>query len=75
MSVTWTWLLNLLLPILGKLIDLISPAIKAELNTFVTNLYLKALATPNPWDDMLVGFLLDILAIPRPPPPTNLPSS
>ena len=68
MSVTWTWLLNLVLPILGKLIDLISPAIKAELNNLLTQLYRKAVETPNPWDDMLVGFLLDILAIPRPPP-------
>jgi hypothetical protein len=68
MSLTWTWLLNLLAPLLMQLIGLISPVIKSELGTLLTGLYVKALATPNPWDDMLLGFLLDILGIPRPPP-------
>jgi hypothetical protein len=70
MSLTWTWLLNLLVPLLGQLIKLVSPAIMAELGALATQLYLKAMATPNPWDDMLCGFLLDILGIPRPPPAT-----
>jgi hypothetical protein len=46
---------------------LVTPEIKKLLNDFLTALYLKALATDNPWDDFAVGFLLDILAIPRPP--------
>jgi len=70
MSITWQWLIKLIVPFLTQLLTLVSPSIKAELNDFATQLYLKALATPNAWDDMFVGFLLDILAIPRPPLPS-----
>lgn len=68
MSNTWTWVLELFGKILVPLFNLITPELRTLLNDFLTSLYLKALATPNPWDDMAVGFLLDILAIPRPPP-------
>lgn len=68
MSLTWTWVLQLLAPLLMQLIGLISPAIKSELGTLLSGLYVKALATPNPWDDMLLGFLLDVLSIPKPVP-------
>jgi hypothetical protein len=68
MGLTWTWIIELALKILLPLFNLVTPEIKQLLNDFLTGLYLKALATPNPWDDMAVGFLMDILAIPRPPP-------
>ena len=69
MSITWTWLINLVAPLLSQMIKMVSPAIIAELNEFATDLYLKSIKTPNPWDDMFTGVLLDILAIPRPTPP------
>lgn len=68
MSITWKWLIKIFMSILSPILEVISPTIKAELNAFLTELYLKALSTPNAWDDLFVGMLLDILAIPRPPP-------
>jgi hypothetical protein len=66
---SWTALLNILGSVLGPLLGAISPSIKDLLNGFMTDLYKKCLATPNPWDDFAVGLLLDVLGIPRPPPP------
>jgi len=68
MGTVWVWLLQVLASALAPIISVITPEIKAALNDFLTNLYLKALKTPNVWDDFVVGILLDILAIPRPPP-------
>ncbi len=69
MGTVWVWLLKMvasaLLPILGVL----TPAIKSALTDFLSKLYLDALATPNVWDDFVVGLLLDILSIPRPTAP------
>lgn len=66
MSTSWGWLINLLLQALGPIIGILSPAIKAALTEFLTKLYVDAVKTPNPWDDFVVGFLLDILGIPKP---------
>lgn len=68
MSMSWKWLIELILSVLGPILAQISPVVKAALSEFLTRLYLDALKTPNPWDDFLVGMLLDILGIPRPPP-------
>ena len=68
MNVFWGNIFKWVIQIFGGIVGRVTPAIAAELNAFLTNLYQKALATPNPWDDFFVGMLLDILAIPRPPP-------
>lgn len=68
MNVFWGSILKWIAQIFAGLAPQVTPVIAAELNAFLTNLYKKALATPNPWDDFAVGMLLDILAIPRPPP-------
>lgn len=68
MGISWKWLIQLVVGVLGPILGLISPVIKAALNEFLTKLYLDALKTPNPWDDFFIGMLLDILVIPRPPP-------
>lgn len=67
MSLTWQWLVQILMKVIFPLLDLITPAIKVELNAFLINLYKKALSTPNAWDDLFVGMLLDIVGIQRPP--------
>lgn len=67
-GISWRWIIQIFSGMLGPVIGLISPVIKAALNELLTELYKKALATDNPWDDMFIGLLLDILAIPRPPP-------
>lgn len=69
MGISWNWLLKILLGVVGPLMGLISPAIKDALFAFLAKLYLDALKTENPWDDYAVGFLLDLLGIPRPSPP------
>ena len=52
----------LLVPILRA----VSPMIEEELEKFMLKLYRKAEETENPLDDLLVGFLLDMLDINRP---------
>lgn len=68
MKIAWGWILELAMKILVPLFNMITPELKQLLNDFLTQLYVKALATENPWDDFAIGFLMDILAIPRPPP-------
>ena len=68
MNAFWGGILKYVFQIFAGLIGQMTPAITAELNALLTNLYKKALATPNPYDDFAVGILLDILGIPRPPP-------
>ena len=67
MNVFWGSILKYVFQIFAGLIGQMTPAILSELKAFLTNLYNKALATPNPYDDFAVGMLLDILGIPRPP--------
>jgi len=67
MNVFWGSILKYVFQIFAGIIGQMTPAIVAELNTLLTALYKKALATPNPYDDFAVGMLLDILGIPRPP--------
>lgn len=67
MNVFWGNVFKWVIQIFAGIIGQVTPGIIAELNVLLTNLYKKALATPNPWDDFLVGMLLDILGIPRPP--------
>ena len=65
-KVSWEWLLKILMQVLSPLFGLLTPIIKAALTEFLTNLYKDCLATPNPYDDLVVGLLLDLLGIPRP---------
>lgn len=68
MAISWKWLIQILAVALGPIFSTLTPLIKKLLENFLTDLYQKALATENPWDDYVVGLLLDILGIPRPPP-------
>ena len=65
-GVGFTWIINLLINVLGSILPVLTPMIKESLSTFLTDLYKKALETPNPWDDFVVKFLLRILSIPVP---------
>lgn len=66
MAIKWEWLKTLLIRVLRGIFGVISPEIKDFLTEALQNLYRKAEETENPWDDMFVGFLLDILGIPKP---------
>jgi hypothetical protein len=67
MNVFWGSILKYVFQIFAGIIGQMTPSIISELNVFLTGLYKKALATPNPYDDFAIGMLLDILGIPRPP--------
>jgi hypothetical protein len=62
---TWEGLLRILALILGPLLNALTPTIRELLGDALRKVYAKALATPNPVDDYLVGFLLDVLQVPR----------
>jgi hypothetical protein len=65
-GVGFTWIINLLINALGSILPVLTPMIKESLSAFLTDLYKKAVETPNPWDDFVVKFLLRILSIPVP---------
>lgn len=65
-GVGFTWVINLLINALGSILPALTPMIKEALTSFLTDLYKKAVETPNPWDDFVVKFLMRILSIPVP---------
>ena len=67
---TWKGILKIVALILGPLLKIVSPMIKDALTDVLQKLYLKAYATENPVDDLLVGLLLELLGIPYPEVPT-----
>lgn len=65
MSITWKWLWPILVPVVGQLLDLLTPAIKAQINEFLLGIYEKAKMTENPLDDFVMGYILDLFNIPH----------
>jgi len=61
--VSWNWIVSILVLILKPVVNALTPIIREEIEKAVKAWYPKALATPNPWDDFLVGFLAKILKI------------
>jgi hypothetical protein len=68
MNFFWQGVISAMVKIFASILGSVEPGLKAELSAFLTDLYKKALATPNPMDDFVIGLLLDILGIPRPTP-------
>ena len=60
---TWKFLLTAFSGIIGQIVKVISPELRKMLVEMVINLYQKAKATPNPWDDFLVELLAQVLGI------------
>jgi len=56
-----TWVINLVLQILGTILPVITPSLRDALERFLKDFYAKAKETPNPWDDFLAKFLLRIV--------------
>ena len=59
---------TILLPIIGQLMALLTPALREMLLQFANDFYAKAKTTPNPVDDIVAALLLGILNIPTPVP-------
>lgn len=66
-GISWSWLINLLVAIIGPLLNIITPKLREELSKLLTTFYLHAESTDNPWDDFLAEFLLRALGFPVPP--------
>jgi len=62
-AVNWQWLISILVMILKPIVNALTPIIREEIEKAVKAWYPKACATPNPWDDFLVGFIAKILKI------------
>jgi len=65
-GIMFTWIIDLLIKTLAAILPILTPMIKKALEEFLTDLYKKAVETPNPWDDFVIRFLLRILSIPIP---------
>lgn len=63
---TWHMLLGLIVKVFGSVVKLISPELRQWITDLVVELYKKAKATDNPWDDFLVELLATILGIDLP---------
>ncbi len=57
------WIVNLIVSVLGPLISLVSPMLKAEITEAVKKLYDKAKESDTPIDDIFVRFLAAILDV------------
>jgi len=66
-GISWSWLINVLVAIIGPLLNIITPKLREELAKLLTTFYVKAKSTDNPWDDFLAEFLLRALGYPVPP--------
>ena len=64
----WKLAIKILGNVLGVFVKVISPEIRKILCDFIVALYQKALATLNPWDDMLVEILAEAFDVNLPEP-------
>jgi len=65
-GINWNAVVKIVMLVLSPLLGLLSPMIRDALKKAVSDLYLKALETENPFDDLLLGFAMDLLGIPKP---------
>jgi len=52
---------KLLLLLIPRLLDVITPELRNTVHEVLLKLQEKAESTPNPWDDLFVGFLRMVL--------------
>ena len=57
---------NWVIPLVIKLMGLLTPQLKILLSDFAISFYQKARETENPFDDIAAGLLLALLSIPTP---------
>ena len=57
------WLMSIVTSVLNPFLNLLSPVLKTELDSFIKDLYTKAKATASPIDDVAVKLIADILGI------------
>lgn len=69
MNAFWAGVFKIVTQIFGGIVGNVTPGLVKDLKDFLLAKYIEAVKTVNPWDDFFYGLLLDILSIPRPPPP------
>jgi len=52
--------------VFGYMIKMLTPHIKEMLEEMMLDLYQKALATENPWDDHVMAMALEVLSLKKP---------
>jgi len=57
------WILNLIVAVLSPLVSIITPQLKAAIDSFVKDLYAKAKETASPIDDIFVRVLAALLEV------------
>lgn len=62
-GINWTWIINLLIAVMGPLLRLVTDSLREELEDWLKAFYVKARETPNPWDDFLADVLCRALKI------------
>ena len=60
---TWKILIQAFSGVLGKVLEVVTPELRKMVESFLKDLYQKAKATQNPWDDFLVELLAVVLGI------------
>lgn len=60
---------SLIVPLLEKILEKLTPVIREELVSFLQGWYLRALSTENEVDNWLSKFILNVLSIPLPDVP------
>lgn len=65
-SQTVSTIVRIVAMVLGPILRAMTSKIEEELERFLIKFYAKCETTENPLDDLLAGFLLDMLDIPRP---------
>ena len=62
----WAFILKVGAKVFGYLLKQVTPIIKESLEEQLTQIYIQALDTPNPFDDHLMAMVLEILDIGKP---------
>lgn len=57
------WLLSIVSGVITPFLNLLTPVLKEELDSFIQSLYTKAKATSSPLDDVAVKLLAEILGV------------
>jgi len=63
-GITYQLVITLVQSIFSTLFPKLSEELRSLLRNYINDLYAKACATPNPYDDMFIEVLASILAIP-----------
>jgi hypothetical protein len=63
---SWAWIISIGAKVFGYLLKEMTPTLEEALQTSLRELYTKALATENPFDDHAMAMVLEILGIEKP---------